>query len=67
MMNERSTQTRAPAELADELDDLRRRLGAIAPAETATEEELERLGADIRRVASKLRDIGSDHAPPRSG
>ncbi len=64
-MNERSTQTQPSVELAGELDDLRRRLGRMAPAESVPKEDLDRLGADIRRVAVKLGNVRTDEANGR--
>ena len=54
-MNETEPRPPRPLALAEEIEDLRRRLGSMRSADPADEEELHRLGDDIRRLATRLR------------
>jgi hypothetical protein len=54
-VNETEPRPPRPLALAEEIDDLRRRLGSMRSADPVDEEELQRLGDDIRRLATRLR------------
>jgi hypothetical protein len=60
-VNETEPRPPRPLALAEEIDDLRRRLGSMRSADPADEEELHRLGDDIRRLATRLRICNGEH------
>jgi hypothetical protein len=60
-MNEAEPGPSRPLALAEEIEDLRRRLGSMGSADPVDEEELHRLGDDIRRLATRLRVRNGEH------
>ena len=64
-MNETEQRPPRPLALAEEIEDLRRRLGSMRSSDPADEEELHQLGDDIRRLATRLR-LRNDKACERT-